>query len=59
MDVWRSFCFYFYHHHSSLILRNGYRMANILHSREGLTQEDPLAMVVYGNGILQIIKCLK
>ena len=34
-------------------------MASILHNREGVTQGDPLAMIVYGIGILPLIKNLK
>ena len=34
-----------YRHHSSLVLRRGYGKATILHSREGVTQGDPLIMV--------------
>ena len=30
-------------HHSSLVLRNRYGTANILHNREGVTQVDPLS----------------
>ena len=34
-------------------------MANILYSREGLIQGEPLAMVAYGIGVLLLIKQLK
>ena len=42
-----------------MVLQNGNVMASILHSREGVTQGDPLAMIAYGIGILPIIKNLK
>ena len=34
-------------------------MASFLHSTEGVTQGDPLEMIVYGVGILPLIKNLK
>ena len=34
-------------------------MASILHSREGVTQRGPLAMIAYGIGILPLIKNIK
>ena len=46
-------------HHSSLSLRNEDGTANILHNRKGVTQEDPLDMVAYEIGLLQLIKILK
>ena len=45
--LWTSgacFIFNFYPHHSSLVMRNGYGTSNIIHSREGVTQGDLLAM---------------
>ena len=45
-----------YHHWSQLILQNGNETANLLHIREGMTQEYPLDMLAYGIGVLQLIK---
>ena len=41
LHLWPSgacFVFNFYHHHSLLVLINGDGKANIIHSREGVTQ---------------------
>ena len=53
------FIFNRYHHWSSIVLLNGNGMASFLHSREGATQGDPLAMVAYCIVILPLIKSLK
>ena len=37
----------FYRHGSFFVLQNRNGMASFLHSRLGVTQKDPLAMVVY------------
>ena len=42
-----------------IILQNGNGKASILHSREGVTQGDPLAMIAYGIRILTLINNLK
>ena len=47
------------HHHSLLVLINGYGAANIIHIRKGVTQRDSLDMVTYGIGVLSLIKILK
>ena len=54
-------CFVFnsYRNHSSLVLRRGYGTANILDIREGVTQGYLMDMVVYGIGIILLIKKLK
>ena len=60
--VWPSgACFVFncYRHWSSLVLRNGNGTTIFLHSKEGVTQGVPLAMIVYEIGILPLIKNLK
>ena len=44
---------------SLLVLRNGNGTASFLHSREGVTQRDNLAIITYGIGILPFIKNLK
>ena len=51
--------FNWYRHWSSLVLRNRNRTTSIIHIREGVTQGDPLAMIVYGIGVLPLIKNLK
>ena len=51
-----SFVFNYYRHWSSLVLRNGNGTASFLHSKEGMTQGDPLVMIAYGIGILPLIK---
>ena len=48
-----------YCHWSSLFLRNGNRTASFLHIKEGVIQGVPLAMIVYGIGILPLINNLK
>ena len=53
------FVFTFYRHWSSLILRNGNGTFSFMHSKEGVTQGDPLAMIAYSIGILPLIKNLK
>ena len=55
-DCFVSNC-YFYHY--SLVLRNGDGTVDIIHSREGVTQGEPLYMVAYKIGILMLVKCLK
>ena len=59
MAVRSSFFFSCYRHWSLLVLRNGNGTASILHSREGVIQADPLAMITYGISILPLIKNLK
>ena len=51
--------FNFYHQQYSLVMRRGGGTANIIYSREGVTQGDPLAMVAYGIVIIPLIKCLQ
>ena len=53
------FVFNFDHHWSFLIFCNRNGTASFLHSREGMTQGDPKAMVDYGIVILLLIKNLK
>ena len=53
------FVFNFYRHWSSLVLWNGDGTASFIHSKEGVTHRDPLAMIVYGIGILPLINNLK
>ena len=53
------FVFNCYRQNTLLLLQNGDGTANIIHSREGVTQGDPLDMGAYGIGFLPRIKCLK
>ena len=53
------FVLYCYSHHYLLVLRNRDGTANIIYSREGVTQGYPLAMVAYGFRIIPLIKRLK
>ena len=53
------FVFNCYRHWSTLILRSGNGTANFLHSKEGVSQGDPLSMFAYGLGILPLIRQLK
>ena len=48
--------FNFYCHWSSLVLRNRSGVASFLHSKEGVTQGDPLDMFTYSIGILLLKK---
>ena len=53
------FDFSSYRHWSWLVLYNENGMAIFMHSREGVTQGEPLNMVTYLIGVLLLIKCLK
>ena len=59
MSVRRSIFFNCYRHWSSLVLKNGNGVVIFLHSREGVTQRDPLAMVTYVIGVILLEKFLK
>jgi hypothetical protein len=54
------FAFNCYKHHSILYIRglNG-KFGSMLHSREGVTQGDPLSMILYGIRMLPLIRKLK
>ena len=52
------FNFKFYWHHTQLFVVNLDREDDTILSRWGVTQGDPLAMVVYGMGFLPLIKYL-
>ena len=53
------FIFNCYCHWSSLVFRNRDGMSSFLHSKEGVTQGYPLAIILYGINILPLIKNLK
>ena len=53
------FVFNCYCHLSSLVLRNRNGTASSLHSKEGVTRGDTLAMIAYGIVIIPLIKNLK
>ena len=53
------FVFNCYHHWSLLALRNDNGTASFMHSKEGVPQGGPIAMIAYGIGILPHIKNLK
>ena len=47
------FTFKFYCHLATLVVRDTVdRYGHFLHSKEGVTQGDPLAMISYGIGVL-------
>ena len=50
------FVFNSYCHHYLLVLRNRDGTSNIIHSREGVTHGNPLAMLDYGVEVLPLIK---
>ena len=50
------FVFNCYLHWNTLVIRAGYEMGHFLFIKEGVTQGDPLAMVVYGLVILPLIR---
>ena len=50
------FTFNCYHHWATLVVRNtADGSGHFLHSKEGVTQGDPLAMIAYGIGVLPLI----
>ena len=53
------FVFNCHRHWSSLVLRNENGTTSFLHSKEGVTQGDPLSMIAYRICILPLIKNLK
>jgi hypothetical protein len=53
------FSFNCYQHWVTLVIQDKGGAAVFLHSREGVTQGDPLAMVGYGVGVLPLIRKLK
>ena len=61
-NLWPSgarFVFNLYSHWSSLVFQNGNETARFMHSRAGMTQGEPVAMITYGIGIHSLIKNLK
>ena len=55
--VW--FAFNYYCNRAILVIRAGDGVGHLLYSKEGVTQEYPLAMITYGLGILPIIQDLR
>ena len=54
------FIFNCYHHWATLVVRNtADGSGHFLHSKEGVTQGDPLAMIAYGIGVLPLIRDLR
>jgi hypothetical protein len=47
------------HWASTLMLQSNNGTGTFLYSKEGVTQRDPLSMLAYGIGILQLIRLLK
>ena len=51
------FTFNCYRHWATLVVRDiGYGSGHFLHSKEGVTQGDPLSMIAYGIGVLPLIR---
>ena len=49
-----------YRHWPTLVVRNTEDgSGHFLHSKEGVTQGDPLAMITYGIGVLPLIRVLQ
>ena len=49
-----------YRHWATLVVRNTEDgSVHFLHSKEGVTQGDPLAMIAYGIGVLHLIRVLR
>ena len=54
------FTFNCYRHWAILVVRNTEDgSGHFLHSKEGVTQGDPLAMIAYGIGVLPLIRVLR
>ena len=54
------FTFNCYRHWATLVVRDiGDGSGHFLHSKEGVTQGDPLAMIAYGIGVLLLIRELQ
>ena len=54
------FTFNCYRHWATLVVRDtGHGSSHFLHSKEGVTQGDPLAMIAYGIGVLPLIRELQ
>ena len=53
------FVFNCYRHHTIMVIRRNNGTGVIIHSQDGVTQGDRLSMVVYGIGILPLIRQLK
>ena len=49
----------FFHWATLVVWDTGDGSGNFLHSKEGMTQGDPLAMIAYGIGVLPLIRELQ
>ena len=53
---WHTFYIQIYHHWYTLVIINGGGMGHLLYSKEGVTQGDPIAMIVYVIIVLHLIR---
>ena len=59
--LWSKGCYFSFNcycHQLLLIVRNREKLATILHSKEGITKGDPLAMLLYGTALTPLVQLL-